>query len=62
LFYCSCSDLDNLAAFSSPSENDFLSYLSLLIFGFGLDILAKFAKILAVKRLNIKIYLWLFYI
>jgi hypothetical protein len=54
LFYCSCSDLDSLAAFSSPKANDFLSYLSLLSLGLGLDHLAKLAMILAVNILIMK--------
>jgi hypothetical protein len=41
LFYISCSDLDNLAALSSLTAKDFLTYRSLLGLGLGLDHLAK---------------------
>ena len=49
LFSCYCSDLDSLAAFSSPAAKERANYRSLAL-GLGLDHLEK----IAVRRLVIK--------
>lgn len=54
LFYCSCSDLDNLAAFSSPVAKDRANYFY-FAFGFGLDHLENTLAILLVIKSMIKL-------
>lgn len=51
LFSCSCSDLESLAALSSPSAKDFFYYFCFIGFGFGRDIFEKEQRIL-LERLN----------
>ena len=58
LFYCSCYDFDNLAALSSPTENDFLISFSLCL-GLGLlhlekrlIILLEVRSIILIKVMN----------
>jgi hypothetical protein len=51
LFYCSCSDFDNLAAFSSPTANDLANYLSFAL-GLGFDHLEKtLTNLLVIKNM-----------
>lgn len=54
LFYCSCSDFESLAAFSSPVAKDRANSFSLAL-GLGLDHLENAPTILLVIKSMVKL-------